>query len=118
KRQAELTDQLRDGRKKTAGRAYETEDLPVLRDIALSSGYASVLVFALYINSEDVLKLYRTPQILWLICPLLLYWISRMVMMTHRGFMHDDPIVFAAKDRISQIVLLTGAAIILATGVL
>jgi 4-hydroxybenzoate polyprenyltransferase/phosphoserine phosphatase len=118
KRQAELTDQLRDGRKKTAGRAYETEDLPVLRDIALSSGYASVLVFALYINSEDVLKLYRTPQILWLICPLLLYWISRMVMMTHRGFMHDDPIVFAAKDRISQIVVLTCAAIILATGFL
>ena len=118
KRQAELTDQLRDGRKKSVGRAYETEDLPVLRDIALSSGYAAVLVFALYINSEDVLMLYGKPQILWLICPLLLYWISRMVMITHRGFMHDDPIVFAANDRISQIVVVTSAAIILAAGFL
>jgi 4-hydroxybenzoate polyprenyltransferase/phosphoserine phosphatase len=116
KRQAELTDQLKGGRKKTAGRAYDTEDLPILRDIALSAGYASVLVFALYINSDDVLKLYKTPEILWLICPLLLYWVSRMVMMTHRGYMTDDPIVYAAKDKVSRIVVLIGVLTIIAAG--
>jgi uncharacterized metal-binding protein len=66
----------------------------------------AVLVMALYVNSPDVLKLHARPQALWGICLVLLYWISRMVMVTHRGRMHDDPIVYAAKDRISQICLL------------
>jgi 4-hydroxybenzoate polyprenyltransferase len=116
KRQAELMDQLRDGREKTAGRAYLTEDLPVLRGMALSSGYAAVMVFALYINSADVRGLYNLPEALWLICPLLLYWISRMVMMTHRGYMNDDPIVYTARDRTSLLViLLCFAVVVIAT---
>lgn len=115
KRQAELTDQLRDGRSKVAGRAYQTDDLPVLRGIALSAGYAAVLVFALYISSPGVLALYSSPDLLWLVCPLLLYWVSRMVMMTHRGYMSDDPIVYAAQDRISQaVVALSGVIVVLA----
>ena len=109
KRQAELMDQLKDGRDKTAGRDYETEDLPVLRGIALSSGYAAVLVLALYISSPEIQRLYDYPVLLWLICPLRLYWISRMVLMTHRGYMTDDPIVYAATDRASQfVILITG----------
>lgn len=111
KRQAELTDQLRGGRQRSIGRAYETDDLPVLRGIALSAGYAAVLVFALYISSPGIKALYDDPRYLWLICPLLLYWISRMVMMTHRGFMTDDPIVYAASDRVSQVVILLCVAI-------
>lgn len=113
KRQAELTDLLKSGRSQTAGRAYETDDLPVLRSMALSSGYAAVLVFALYIDSENVVDLYSRPEALWLICPLLIYWISRIVMTTHRGHMTDDPIVYAATDRISQATALLGAAIFL-----
>jgi len=100
KRQAELTDQAASGRA-SAGRAYEVEDLPVLRGIALSAGQAAVLVLALYISSDDVRALYVFPSLIWLICPLLLYWILRMVMKTHRGEMTDDPIVFAATDRVS-----------------
>lgn len=116
KRQAELMDQLRDGREKTAGRAYLTEDLPVLRGMALSAGYAAVMVFALYINTADVSVLYKLPDALWLICPLLLYWISRMVMMTHRGYMNDDPIVYTVRDRPSLLViLLCFAVVVMAT---
>src|SRR6056297_440053 len=100
KRQAELTDQAVSGRA-SAGRAYEIEDLPVLRGIALSAGQAAVLVLALYISSDDVRGLYAFPSLIWLICPLLLYWLLRMVMKTHRGDMTDDPIVFAATDRVS-----------------
>ena len=118
KRQAELTDQLRDGRDKTAGRAYLTEDLPVLRGMGLSAGYAAVLVFALYINSEQVRPLYSTPEVLWLICPLLLYWISRMVMMTHRGHMTDDPIVYTARDRVSQGIIVMSLGVFALAGLL
>lgn len=112
KRQAELTDQLRSGRTDTAGRAYQTDDLPVLRGVAISAGQAAVLIFALYINSPPVAVLYSRPELLWLVCPVLLYWVTRMVMVTHRGRMTDDPIIFAARDRMSQISgILAGAAI-------
>ena len=104
KRQAELTDQLETGRA-VSGRGYEVEDLPILRNMAMSSSHAAVLLLALYISSEDIQELYARPQILWVICPLLLYWLTRMVLMTHRGHMTDDPIVFAARDRISLLVV-------------
>ena len=110
KRQAELTDQMQTGRA-SAGRAYEVDDLPVLRGIALSAGNAAVLVLALYINSDDVQTLYSRPELIWLICPLLLYWMLRMVMKTHRGEMTDDPIVYAATDRVSLLVALSCVAI-------
>lgn len=115
KRQAELAQQA-EGRK-TAGRGYETSDLPLLREMAIASGFAAVLVFALYISSEDVLRLYSRPEALWLICPLLLYWIGRMVLMTHRGFMDDDPIVFAARDWPSRLTVLMSVAIVIGAGV-
>jgi 4-hydroxybenzoate polyprenyltransferase len=115
KRQAELTDQMLTGRE-SVGRAYRVEDLPVLMALALSSGIAAVLVLALYIASDDVQVLYDKPQVLWLLCPIVLYWILRMVMSTHRGHMTDDPIVFAATDRISQAtVALAAGVVILAT---
>ena len=82
------------------------DDLPLISQIGISSGYVSVLVMALYVNSPAVTKLYTSPSALWGICLVLLYWVTRMVMVTHRGQMHDDPVVYAAKDRISQICAL------------
>jgi 4-hydroxybenzoate polyprenyltransferase len=111
KRQAELTDQLQSGRE-SAGRAYEVGDLPLLMALALSSGIAAILVLALYIASDDVQLLYGTPEILWLLCPILLYWILRMVMSAHRGYMTDDPIVFAASDRASQTAVALSAGVV------
>ena len=110
KRQAELMDQMKTGRQ-NAGRAYEIDDLPVLRGIALSACHAAVLVLAVYISSDFVQELYDQHEILWLLCPLLLYWILRMVMKAHRGEMTDDPIVFAATDRVSLAVIGMCAAI-------
>ena len=114
KRQAELMDLIRTGRK-GIGRAYEVEDLPILRGMALSSGNSAVLVLALYINSADVQSLYTRPELIWMVCPVLLYWIIRMVVKTHRGEMTDDPIVFAARDPVSIIVFLISAAIAIAS---
>ncbi len=67
---------------------------------------------ALYINGEAVAQGYKNPYLLWLICPMLLYWVSRMWLKAGRGEMHDDPLVFAVKDRQSQIIALAifGAA--------
>ena len=88
------------------GRAYLPNDLPVLESMAIASGYISVLVLALYINSPIAHQLYKIPELLWIFCIVLLYWISRVLVLTRRGLMHDDPIIFAATDRIS---LLCGA---------
>jgi uncharacterized metal-binding protein len=74
--------------------------------IAIGAGYVSVLVMSFYVNSPAVADLYAYPEALWGVCAVLLYWITRTVMVAHRGHMHDDPVVYAAKDRISQICLL------------
>jgi len=68
-------------------------------------------VLALYINSTASELLYRRPQVLWLLCPLLLYWISRAWMIAHRGRMRDDPVLFAVTDRTSQAVVLVAACV-------
>ena len=116
KRQAELTDQLTTGRM-SAGRAYEPEDLPVLRGLALSAANAAVLVLALYISSNEVQTLYNRPEILWLICPILLYWLVRMVMKTHRGLMNDDPIVYATSDAVSMVLIAAAGVVAIASAV-
>jgi len=80
------------------GREYATEDLIVLQSLGGASGYLSVLVLALYIHSPEVSELYRSPELLWLIAPLMLLWITRLWVVTTRGYMDEDPIFFAAKD--------------------
>lgn len=103
KRQAELVDMAGRSELTASGRGYHVQDLPIISMMAIGAGYVSVLVMALYVNSPAVLELYAQPATLWAICCVLLYWITRMVMVTHRGLMHDDPVVYAAKDRNSQI---------------
>lgn len=95
-----------------AGRGYVAADYPLLAFMGVASGFLSILVGALYINSHDVTRLYQRPQLLWFILPLLLYWISRLWLLAHRGWIKEDPLVFALKDRISYIIGL-GAAVIL-----
>lgn len=86
------------------GRGYTHEDLEVVSSMGTSAGYLAVLVLALYIQDSHTAELYPTPKFIWLACPLLLFWISRAWLIAHRGQMHDDPIVFALKDRMSWVV--------------
>ncbi len=104
KRFAELDALRRQQRLRAAGRGYHVDDLPLLQNLGTSAGYLSVLVLALYINSPAVEGLYRQPKLIWFLCVLLLYWISRVWMKAQRGEMHDDPVVFALKDRVSLVV--------------
>ena len=87
-----------------AGRGYSVDDLPLTMQMALTSGYVSVLVMALYLNTPEIQAKYSAPSLLWGVNVLLLYWISRVVLTTHRGGMHDDPLVFAVTDRTSLVV--------------
>jgi 4-hydroxybenzoate polyprenyltransferase len=114
KRYTELRVMIEQNKSKTSGRGYHVEDISFLRNIGPASGYLSVLIFALYVNSDKVISLYHTPQFLWLTLLCLLYWISRIWIIAQRGKMHDDPIVFTAKDPISYIV----GAIIAVLGIL
>ncbi|WP_372015821.1 UbiA family prenyltransferase [Pseudoxanthomonas sp. 10H] len=104
KRYTELAALVGEGRARASGRGYAIEDLPLLQSLGGAAGYIAVLVLALYINSSDSVALYSRPQALWLLCPLLLYWVSRAWALAHRGRMHDDPVVFAATDRVSLLV--------------
>lgn len=113
KRHAELKVLLTHGSDKTHGRGYRAEDIDALLSLGTSAGYMAVLVLALYINSAEIRELYQRPEAIWLLCPLLLYWISRVWLGAHRGKLHDDPVVFALKDHVSRLVLLLAAAIVL-----
>jgi 4-hydroxybenzoate polyprenyltransferase len=104
KRYAELHSMRERGLVKTRGRGYVASDLSLLSSLGTSSGYLAVLVLALYIQDGKTAGLYRHPQVIWLACPLLLYWVSRTWIIAHRGLMHDDPIVFAARDKVSLAV--------------
>ena len=105
KRQAELVDAGQRGLADPVGRGYRLGDLPIVTQMAVTSGFVAVLVMMLYLNSPDVLVRYSRPDLLWGACLVLLYWLARMVMVAHRGRMHDDPVVFAARDRVSLVAL-------------
>ena len=86
------------------GRGYESRDEPLIVALGSSAGLVAVLIFALYISSPAVAQLYRSPEFLWLVCPCLLYWICRMWFLAGRGFIHEDPVVFAISDARSALI--------------
>jgi 4-hydroxybenzoate polyprenyltransferase len=97
------------------GRGYYAADVEHIASIGTASGYIAVLVLALYVNSPDVARLYKQPMLLWLTCPLILYWISRGWLLSYRGRMNEDPVVFALKDQRSYVLgALIGTIMLLA----
>lgn len=96
-----------------AGRSYRASDLPLLAQFGITSAFMSVLVLALYINSDSVRLLYSRPQVIWLLCPLLLYMISRVWLLAHHNKLHEDPVVFAIRDRPFQLLAILGVILLL-----
>lgn len=86
-----------------SNRNYRLIDLPIIGALAAASGFNAVTIFALYVSSPAVGGLYRHPGLLWLLCPILMYWLSRMVILAHRRVIDDDPIIFALRDRNSRV---------------
>lgn len=89
----------------TKTRDYRVTDITALTAMGTAAGYLSVLVLALFIDAPSTAGRYANPRLLWLLCPLLLYWVSRLWVKTARGEMPDDPIIYAATDRASWVVL-------------
>jgi 4-hydroxybenzoate polyprenyltransferase/phosphoserine phosphatase len=103
KRSAELVKKISAGDSSPMGRGYELADHPQLSVLGSVSGYISVLVLALYINSDAVRNLYKAPEFLWISCLVLMYWVSRIWLLTNRGQMSHDPVLFALRDSASWI---------------
>lgn len=96
-------------RDRSAGRGYCVQDIDLLRVMGPACGCMAVLVMGLYITSDAVVLLYRSPAFLWFIVPLLFYWVSRIWLIAMRGQLDDDPVVFALRDRVTY---LTGVLMI------
>lgn len=111
KRFSELQNLHARGVHPTNGRGYLLSDIEQLRSFGTSSAYASIVIFALYINGHDVVALYHHPNRMWLITPLLILWISRVWLLASRGLLDEDPVVFALADRMSLLLGLGVVAI-------
>ena len=114
KRYAELQGQMLSGKQKIHGRGYLTSDAPLIQMLGISSGYAATVVLALYLNSDAVLMLYRTPEMVWGAVPVMLFWVSWIWIRAHRGEMHDDPLIFAVKDKASLMAGVVFALVLVA----
>jgi 4-hydroxybenzoate polyprenyltransferase/phosphoserine phosphatase len=114
KRYVEL-DGLPEG--KIPGRGYQPSDMDVIMASGVTSGMMAALILAFYISGPTVTNLYPTPVFLWLLCPLVFYWITRMWFLAKRGFLHHDPIVFALKDKRSYVVAVLAALLMVAASI-
>ncbi|WP_223644869.1 UbiA family prenyltransferase [Corallococcus sp. EGB] len=94
------------------GRGYLAQDYEQLASLGTAAGQVSVLVLALYITSKEVTALYAHPERLWLLCPVMLYWVGRIWVLAHRGLVNEDPLVFALRDRVSYIVGAVAAVVL------
>jgi 4-hydroxybenzoate polyprenyltransferase len=95
-----------------ARRGYMTIDKSILEMMGCSSTFASTVVLSLYIQSDTASLAYAWPGALWGVIPLILFWQCRLWLSTARGYMHDDPIVYAARDWVSWLVFACLAAVV------
>lgn len=93
-------------------RAYRVGDLDLVLILGSTSGYLSVLVLCLYISTDVVRDLYRTVDVLWLLAPVLLYWVSRIWFLAKRGELPGDPVAFAVRDPVSLVTGLLAAGLL------
>ena len=112
KRVVELRTLERNDQQHAAGRGYSTADLDVLSQFGNSSGFVAVLVLALYINSDGVQRMYAQPELIWLLCPIVLYLIMRVWLLARRDELHDDPVVFVMRDAQSLALAVAGAVLL------
>ena len=112
KRRTEFAN-VAEGRQETVlGRGYIATDAIVMTMLGAASAIGAVIVLALYVQSPEVATRYVRPELLWLVCPVLLYWLGRLLLLANRGAVDDDPVLFAIRDRTSWLVGLVVVAIV------
>ena len=97
----------------TRARAYRRGDLDLLAGFGLASGYLSAFVLVIYAFTPEAHALFRSPEALWNLWPILIYWISRIWIEARRGRVPDDPILFALDDKMSFAVALAAIAVVM-----
>ncbi|MEL6966627.1 MAG: UbiA family prenyltransferase [Pseudomonadota bacterium] len=118
KRFVELTRHGKDNGLQETGRGYRASDIDTVAQAGMASGFAAVVVLALFIESPQVATNYARPEAIWLVCPLVLYIIMRVWILARRQEMHDDPVVFLLTDWRSQAMIAIGAVIMLLSQIL
>ena len=98
-----------------SGRGYRVADRELLLALGVGSSFSAVVILSLYVHSQDVRVLYLSPECLFLLCPIVLYWLSRTWLQAHRGELKEDPVTLAIRDRVSYAVALASAAVIAAS---
>lgn len=114
KRHSELFNLHRDGKEKTRGRGYTTADRIPIGIMGVNAAFLSVLVFLLYFNSHNVVQLYRHPDWLLGIVPLMVFWLGRLWVLSFRGQVNEDPVLYVSHDKASLSVLVLCAALAMA----
>ena len=112
KRYTELDNLRKADRIPANGRGYRVEDIEQLRSFGTASGYAAIVVFALYINNPEILQHYQHFQRLWLLALVPFFWINRIWLLAHRGELDEDPVAFALTDYRSAILAVVALLII------
>ncbi len=95
------------------GRAYTSDDLPIVSTLGAAAGMVAVMVLALYVTSPDVRSLYGRPEVLWLLCPTVLFWLVRLWVLALRGVVREDPVLFAMRDLPSLAVLASCVVVVM-----
>ncbi len=98
-----------------SGRGYRAGDRELLLSLGVGSSFSAVVIFSLYVHSTDVRLLYSSPEFLFLLCPIVLYWLSRTWLLAHRGELKEDPVTLAIRDPVSYGVAVAAAAVIAAS---
>ena len=111
KRYSELYNLHLQDQRKPGRRGYLTTDMPCVQSLGTSSGLVATLVLVLYIQSPENARLYHHPTVMWLMCPVLGYWIAKIWLLASRGEMNEDPVLHALRDRTSYILGAVAAAI-------
>lgn len=98
-----------------SGRGYRVDDRELLLSLGIGSSFSAVVILSLYVHSPEVRILYQSPEYLLLLCPIVLYWLSRTWLLAHRGELREDPVTLAIRDRVSYGVALASAIVIAAS---
>ena len=117
KRHSELYNLTRVGKEKARGRGYTTHDRVPVGIMGINAGFVAIVIFMLYFNSENVLRLYRQPYYLLGIVPLIVLWLGRLWVLSFRGEVNEDPIVFVSKDKRGLVVMLLAAILLVCASV-
>jgi 4-hydroxybenzoate polyprenyltransferase/phosphoserine phosphatase len=116
KRHTEVARMVDHGHKKVLGRGYLAGDAPMLLALGVASSMGAVLIMILYLIEEAFqANFYRHSAMLWGFPMVVFLFLGRIWLLCQRNEIHDDPVAFALKDRVSLFYALSAVALFAAS---